>query len=336
MLILTVPAAVIASDKKEDKKVDDKSGTTTPTDKKAKRGSVFGSLFQKKNATSPNTEKTEAEASTPAKDTEVPPVSETAPKIDEPIDTKPLDAAAVTGPVDSPVEPMTEDATKNTAATPVTDTPKTEKTEKKPSFFSGLIKKVEGKKDETKEEKPAETTATHGISPATDGTTEAATDTPVFKEERPAREKRRSSLFGTLGTLKKKPEQRDEIAETTSPVNGTEAKAVNGTEAKAMNGTDTKREKSPLPNKVGGLFRRASQAMKFDTPKKTSAKEAATHATPTTDATPATTETTDTSATEGAASSASPEATESKIIGDVVPESIHAQVTIAPEVKASA
>ena len=198
------------------------------------------------------------------------------------------------------------------------------------------MKKVEGKKEETREEKPAETTTTNGIFPTTDGTTEAATETPVTKEERPAREKRRSSLFGTLGTFKKKPEQKDETADTTSPVTS----PVNGNETKGVNGTDTKREKSPLPNKVGGLFRRASQAMKFDTPKRnTAATEPTTNATPVTDPTPAT-NTNDTSATEGAAPTAAPNAapaaTDSKIIGDVVPESIHSQVTTAPEVKASA
>ena len=282
--------------------------------------------------TSPSAEKTEAEAFTPLKDTEVAPVSETAPKIDEPIDTKPLDAAAVTAPVDAAVEPTTDDATKGTTPNPATESHKLEKTEKKPNFLSGLIKKVEGKKEESHEGKPVETTTTNGISPTTDGMNEAAAETPVAKEERPAREKRRSSLFGTLGTLKKKPEQKDEAVEATSPTTGTEAKRVNG--------ADNKREKSPLPNKIGGLFRRASQAMKSDTPKKSTATESATNATPTTDTTPVEVGPMDTSATEVTGPAAGSEATDTKIVGDVVPEAIYAQtadkVATAPEVKASA
>lgn len=54
--------------------------------------------------TSPTTEKTQSEVApaVPAKDTtEAGPVSETAPKLDEPIQSKPIDTAAVTAPMDS-------------------------------------------------------------------------------------------------------------------------------------------------------------------------------------------------------------------------------------------
>ena len=307
-----MPAAVIASDKKEDKKEEkheeEKSGATTPTDKKAKRNSVFGSLFQKKNVTSPTTERTEAETANST--SEVPPVSETAPKIDEPIDTKPIDAAAVTAPANT--EAITEDATKdNTTTSPAAETPKTEK---KGGFLSGFIKKVEGKKEEPKEEKPTETTtatAEPSTTPAHDGATETPSETPVTKEERPARERRRTSLFGSLGTMKKKSETKDDTTKTTEP---------------AVNGTETKREKSPLPTKIGGLFRKPSKAVKSDAPKETATEPTAE---PTTDATTAIAE--PTPATE---TTALPEAPESKIIGDVVPEAVHAQT--APEVKASA
>lgn len=241
-------------------------------------------------------------------------MSETAPKIEEPIDTKPLDTAAVTAPATASIEPTTEEPAKEPATTPAVES-SSPKTEKKGSFLTGLIKKVEGKKEESKsEDKPAETTDTPA--PVTSESTEPAAETPANKEERPAREKRRTSLFGSLGTMKKKTEK-DESAETTDGVNG----------------TDTKREKSPLPSKIGGLFRRSSKAVKSDNSKETSTE-------PATDATPAATETKDAPATEEAKPTTAPETTESKIVGDVVPEDIHAptadKVATAPEVKASA
>ncbi len=288
-----MPAAVLSTDNKEE----DKTGATTPTEKSKKRSSVFGSIFNKKNVTSPTTEKTEAEAATPAKDTEIPPVSETAPKIEEPIATKPIDAAAVTAPTS--VEPAKEDA-------PVEPTPAPEsppKTEKKPSFLTGLIKKVEGKKEEPKEEKVVEPTApVEGATPAAVESTDGTTETPVVKEERPAREKRRTSLFGSLGTLKKKTEKKEDAAERTEDVNGTE----------------TNREKSPLPTKLGGLFRKPSKAVKSDAPTEPAAEPV--------------TETKETSAAEPVVA---PETTESKIVGDVVPADLHT-TPVAPEVKATA
>lgn len=269
---------------------------------------MFGSLFSKKNVTSPTTEKTEAEAVT-AKDAEVPPVSETAPKIDEPIDTKPLDAAAVTAPALTTGDATTEEATKEPATTPAGETTATTpKAEKKSNFLSGFIKKVEGKKDEGKEDKPVETAATNAAAPTTTETTGTVTETPATKDERP-QEKRRTSLFGGLGTLKKK----DKKEETTEP-------------SEEVNGTETKREKSPLPGKLGGLFRRPSKAAKSDSPKETTATEPTTETTPAAETTPATEEV--------------KPATDSKIVGDVVPEDMHAstadKIATAPEVKASA
>ena len=273
--------------------------------------------------TSPTAEKTETESSPVAKDTnEVPPVSENAPHIDEPIDTKPLDAAAVTAPVTHPTEPTTEETTKTTTATPATEP---QKTEKKGNFLTSFIKKAEGKKEESKEEKPAGTTTTDAT-PVTDGTTETATETPASKDERPAPEQRRSSLFGGLGNLKKKSDNKEETTKPSEEVNGTETKDA------------TKREKSPLPNKIGGLFRRASNAFKSDSHKESHKETSPTS--PATDATPATTEAKDTPATTETAPATAPETTDSKIIGDVVPEAVHAQtadkVATAPEVKASA
>ena len=320
---VTAPAAVVAAteskddDKKEEKKEDKTETASTPTDKKAKRSSVFGGLFAKKSVTSPSTEKTEAEAGA-AKDSEVPPVSETAPKIEEPIENKPIDTAEVTAPANTTTEPITAEPTKESTATEAEPTPKVEK---KSTFFGGLKNKLEGKKEEPKTEdktvdKPAETS--DATVPATDGTTETATETPAAKEERPATEKRRTSLFSGLGTQKKK--STDKKEETSEP-------------KEQVNGTETKREKSPIPSKLGGLFRKPSKAVKSTAPEKSEIPN---------DATPATTETKDTPIAEEAtpATTAAPEAPESKIVGDVVPEAIIAsspdKVATAPEVKASA
>ncbi|KIX08159.1 uncharacterized protein Z518_02815 [Rhinocladiella mackenziei CBS 650.93] len=124
------PAA--ASDKKEEKEA------PSPTEKKNKRGSVFGNLF-KKGVTSPTAEKTEKEA-TATKDADVPPVSENAPKIEEPIENKPIDAAAVTAPANSAEKPAAEEpaatsaeAAENAAAEPAAETSATTTTEERPA-----------------------------------------------------------------------------------------------------------------------------------------------------------------------------------------------------------
>jgi len=264
----------------------------------------------KKSVTSPTTEKTEKEATT----SDVPPVSETAPKLDEPIENKPIDTAAVTAPADNVETPAAASAEPAKDTTPAaTETATTPKAEKKGGIL-GFIKKTEAKlegkkehKEEAKEEQAAETIAKDPVAaaaapeptaetPATEATTESAP-----KEERPARDNtRRTSLF-----FKNK-------KETTSDTEGT---------------TETKREKSPLPGKfIGNLVRRASKAVKSE-PKEKPASEAA----------PA-----ETAAKEVPVETApaTTEATESKIVGDVVPETLTAPETATPaaaaEVKATA
>lgn len=301
------PAATVATDKKEDKE----ETTPSPVEKKTKRGSVFGSLF-KKNVTSPTTEKTEKDATT----SDVPPVSETAPKLDEPIENKPIDTAAVTAPADNVETPAAAsvEPTKDTTTPAAAETATTPKAEKKGGIL-GFIKKTEAKlegkkehKEEAKEEQAAETIAKDPVAAAAapETTTEAtATETatePATKEERPARDnQRRTSLF-----FKNK-------KETTSDAEGA---------------TETKREKSPLPGKfIGNLVRRASKAVKSESKDKPAAEAAPAEATTKevpVETTPATTE-----------------ATESKIVGDVVPETLHttsetAAPAAAPEVKATA
>ena len=113
-----------------------------------------------------------------------------------------------------------------------------------------------------------------------------------------------------------------------SPAPATETAATE--EGVVAEPKDTKREKSPLPSKLGGLFRKPSKAVKSEKPVedvKTDGTATETKATET----PAT--------TEAAATTAAPE---SKIVGDVVPDELHTTVhdavTTAPstEVKATA
>jgi hypothetical protein len=233
-------------------------------EKKTKRGSVFGGIFGKKNATATDAEKAEAEAgpAVPTKDSDIPPVSETAPKIEQPVHQAPLDTAAVVAPVDTVQTPaaVEEPVTKDKPTTP-TEATSTSKQQK---------------------EAPAAATG----------------------EERPVNPQRRSSLMERFGTQKKK-------ATKTSESDGTP--------------TEVKREKSPLPSKVVGLFRKPSKAVKpvEEKPVETNGLTNG-HSEP-----------------AAVAKDAETAPAESAIVGDVVPEDVHAatvhdQVTAAPEVKTSA
>ena len=324
-------AAVVAEDKKDDKH---ESETATPTtEKKSKRGSIFGSLFSKKDATSPTSENAEKEAgpSVPAKDAEVLPVSETAPKIDEPIANKPIDTAAVTAPIDTaqtpaavgeaPTETAKETAPAETATTP---------TKEKKSSIKGLFKKdaakLEGKKEvkkeetaekkEEKEEKAVENGSQDADAAA--ATTESPTSAeeaaaPATEEAKPT-DKRRASLFGSLGGAIRKRTQNTESTDAEATVAG------------------TKREKSPLPQRIGSLFRRPSRGVKSEEPKE--ATEASTESTPAAQTAPVSKD--ETTVTNGT----STEVPSSAVTSDVVPEALHSTfhgaATTTPEVKASA
>lgn len=315
---------IAAEEKKHDNK--EESATTTPTtEKKSKRASIFGGLFAKKDVTSPTSEKTEKDVgpSVPAKDSDVLPVSETAPKLEEPIDQKPIDTAAVTAPVDTVQTPTAVDENpKDTTAAETAGTPAKEKK----SGFKGFIKKaeavLEGKKEEkkeekvdNKEEKAAENISKDPVAAAAVDAPTATTETtaPTTEESRPAVDnKRRSSLFGGLGTIKKKNQ-----SDSTTDAEAAPAEA--------------KREKSPLPSKIGSLFRRPSRAVKPE--EKKEATTADTEATPATE----TTAKDESALTNGTTTG---EGKESAIVGDIVPDNLHSTfhdaVTTAPEVQASA
>jgi hypothetical protein len=293
-----------------------------------KRGSIFGGLFAKKDATSPTSEKAEKDdaPSVPAKDADVLPVSETAPKIEEPTANKPIDTAAVTAPMDT--AQTTAETPKETAGAETSTTPTKEKKGGLIGFIKKEAAKLESKKDvkkedtaEKKEEKVAEAVSKDPVVAATTTDSPATTEetaAPVTEDAKPT-EKRRSSLFGNLsGSVKKITHNSD----ATPDAAATEA--------------GTKREKSPLPQRFSSLFRRPSRGVKSEEAKE--AAVAGTDATPTTEATPAAVVAKDeTAVTNGTAPT---EAHDSTIVGDVVPDNmhtaIHDAVTTAPEVKASA
>jgi hypothetical protein len=299
-------AAIVTSDKKEEKE------DASPVEKKGKRGSVFGSLF-KNRITSPTTEKSDKDAMTTS---DVPPVSETAPKLEEPIENKPIDTAAVTAPVDTAATPAAEEATKEpTPAAEASTAPKTDKKGGLLGFIKKTEAKFEGKKEPKEEDKAGEAIAQDPVAAASAEPTESATTQAVATEpaaetsvpvtdERPARDgKRRTSLFFN----KKQPETSEADDSVAEP----------------------KREKSPLPGGkfIGQLVRRASKAIKSEGSKdKTPAAEPATTAT-----------STEPTATETPA--ALPEAADAKLAEpatEPVQSTPEPVATAVPEVKATA
>ncbi|EXJ58852.1 hypothetical protein A1O7_06282 [Cladophialophora yegresii CBS 114405] len=314
--VAAVPAAA-TSDKKEEKE------DASPVEKKGKRGSVFGSLF-KNRVTSPTAEKSEKEA---VATSDVPPVSETAPKLEEPIENKPIDTAAVTAPVDTAATPLAaEEATKEPTAAETTAAPKTDKKGGLLGFIKKTDTKPAGKKDvkeETKEEKAGEAIAQDPVAAASAEpaepvsahhavTTEPSTETSApATEERPVRDnKRRTSLF-----FNKK--QQPEAAEAGDTV------------------AEPKREKSPLPGGkfIGQLVRRASKAIKSDGASK--------EKTPAETAAPATASSTEAPTTTSETPAAVPDTTEPTPAAEpLAAEPFHSTpepvATTVPEVKATA
>ena len=322
-----VPAAAIATDKKTEEKTD-ASATTPVTKEHKKRGSIFGSLFPKKDLTSPTAEKTEAEVApaVPAKDNTKPVVAETAPKIEEPIINKPIDTAAVTAPVDNVIPPTATPAIETTAKEE-TITPATKSTSApNKGGFLGFIKNKTTKKEEKKEEKAAEAIASDPVAAAApaaetsstpmhnaatvDPTAAAATTTPATK---PAlKDKRRSSLFDTLKTGRKA-----EPPTTDSEVSDGEA------------------AKSPTEKESGikKLGRRLSTAIRRD-PKR-DITPGGTERTPFPEGTETKPETISKEESAAVNGTNAQTVTDSRTIGDVVPGAAIANNT-TPEVKASA
>ena len=263
------------------------------------------------------------------------PISETAPKIEEPIANRPIDTAAVTAPIDTAQTPAiaqtTSQTPKETAAAETSTTPTKEKKGGLIGFIKKEAAKLEGKKDvkkestvEKKEEKVAETVSRDPIaagaateSRATADETAAPTTTAHVTEEVKPTERRRSSLFGNLGGSTKKTTHNSE-----SPAD------VAATDA------GTKREKSPLPQRFGSLFRKSSRGVKSEETKEAIA--AGNDSMPANETTAASISKDETAITNGS----STETRGSAIGGNSVPNDLHTtvhdSVTITPEVKASA
>ena len=309
---LAASAAIAADDK-------NRHEATNDTAKKGKRGSVFGSIFGKK---SPTAEKSESEAgpSVPAKDNgDLPPVSATAPKIEEPAATQPIDAAAVTAPVDTVQTPRAEEPKKELGTTE-TGTSPTHKKEKS-GLMGTIMSKLEGKKDqkpeqkaEQKEEKaPINTTkdpvAASSETPAKTSGSAVAANSETDARPSP-REGRRSSLFGSLGTTKRK------------------NNATSDTEAANV---DTKREKSPVATKIGGLFRRPSKAVK-----PTASDAPATETAPAPIAKDEPSMTTSDALTNGTSRTETPAMAKGEQSTEAPSSTVHGSVTQAPEIQASA
>ncbi|KAF7508708.1 hypothetical protein GJ744_008955 [Endocarpon pusillum] len=238
------PAAIAASHEKKSDETKPELSTTKGTEnlekKGGKRGSIFGSFFGgRKDTTSPTAEKSPTDGAPviPNKDSEVAPVSETAPKIDEPAQSKPIDAAAVTAPVDSALAahdlPANSVHAQTTTGAP-TKSPTT------PSHKGGVMGFF--KRQDSKLEQKKEATADEPVSTATGLETSATSESPATatatSESKPTlKEKRRTSIFNSLGGKKEKSESEVTEGET---------------------------RKSPLPQKLGGLFRKPSKAVKSE------------------------------------------------------------------------
>lgn len=203
-------------------------------DKKGgKRSSFFGSFFGgRKDVTSPSAEKMENDVAP----TDVAPVSEAAPKIEKPPQNKPIDTAAVTAPVDSAIAahdtPVDSVHAQTTAGSVPSKSPST------PSHKSGVMgffKRQDSKIEQKKEAKTDESTTS-----PTALETSAVSDSPTAPTLEGPKPKRRTSIFNSLGTKKEKK----------SGEPGSETEVTEG-EAK----------KSPLPQKLGGLFRKPSKAV---------------------------------------------------------------------------
>ena len=236
---------------------------------------------------------------------------------------KPLDTAAVVAPVDTVQTPAAvEEPARDKPTTPA-ETTSTAKEQKEGGGFLGFFKKQEAKmtgkkepKSEVREDKAAEEVAKDPVAAAAvEPAAEPATETPVPVEERPVNPSRRSSVLERFNTLKKRPNKTSE----------TDAVPVEA-EAKA------KREKSPLPTRVAGLFRKPSKAVRPTEGKATAETNGLTNGHTEPAAIPEAGEI----ATETKPNGTVPEHHDSAIVGEVVPGSlVHDQVTAAPEVSTS-
>ncbi|KAJ5205989.1 hypothetical protein N7491_003388 [Penicillium cf. griseofulvum] len=276
---LTKPAVVVAAKKPEEKKVEDKKEETPvvaaeaaqeePKEEKKeektasksrsqsrKRTSIFGSLLGKKDAEEKKEETPVAEESKAVESTAEPSVEAAAPAVAETTETA-APAEVVEATAETPAE--TTEAAKEEAK----DEKKAEKKAKRTSIFGNFFQKVASPSQEKSEkeatvapaveetpvastapqlENPVEEAAVKPIEPeavtaAAEAVETPAAETPAETVSTP-KEKRRTSFFGNLGMKKEKK------ADSDNEVTDGETKAKS--------------------NKLGGLFRKPSKAVKLD------------------------------------------------------------------------
>jgi hypothetical protein len=248
------------------------------------------------------------------------PVSDTAPKIDDPIASKPIDTAAVTAPIDTAqAAEAAAETPKETGGAEASTTPSKEKKGGiNFPFFKKDVKKADAAEKEENVAEPASKEAAAAATPDSPAPKADVAAAPATEDAKPA-DKRRSSVLGTLGGSFKK------IAHN-----------ANATSDAAATDAGAKREKSPLPQRIGSLFRRPSKGVKSEESKEAAA--GATDAAPATDATPAPVSKDDeTAVTNGTAPTEAPApAAAADVVPDAGPTAAADVTTTAPEVKAPA
>ncbi|KAK2877758.1 hypothetical protein FQN49_001234 [Arthroderma sp. PD_2] len=201
----------------EEPKVEEKK-TETPI--KSKRASIFGNFFQKFPKEDQEKAKKEVAAETPA-------VSSTAPQLGDPVDastSEPIKPETVTAPAEETAD-KAEKPAEEEVTTPTSSSNK---------FLSFMKKDKSEKTEKTAVPEAVEKKVDEAVTKADESATAAADAVvPGLKE------KRRTSLFGTLGGKKdKKPE----------------------VEGEASEGEATKKTGSLA--QLGGIFRKPSKAVK--------------------------------------------------------------------------
>lgn len=204
----------------------------------AKRGSMFGSFFNKRDNASPTRERKEKDIApaVPNKDVEPAPVSATAPQLEDPMSTSSSQPAETAAPASTTIPSVT-----------------TPSSESKGGIFGFMRQKdaqhqdkKEVKAEENVEEKvekngevPAMATGTPAIAGSEAPVPSTTTNVTATPTPEATKEKRRQSFFNTISGKK---ERRTDV---TSDAEGTDA------EGRKTSG-----------NKLGGLFRKASRSTK--------------------------------------------------------------------------
>ncbi|KAJ5107917.1 hypothetical protein N7456_004592 [Penicillium angulare] len=276
--VVAIPAAKKTEEKKEETPAkEDKAEETEAKEEKAKettksrsqsrkRASIFGSILGKKDAEEKKPEETkeEAKAETTEEATPAEPTAETV--------AEPAVVAAETPAAETTETPAAEaaaapaEATEEEKKEEKTEEKKEEKKSKRASIFGNFFQKVASPSQEKSEKEataPAEETPVASSAPQLDNPVEEAAVKPIEPEtvtaaaegetaketpvESPAAEtastpkdKRRTSFFGAFGKKEKKADTSDNEATTDG-------------EKEAKKG-----------NKLGGLFRKPSKAVKLD------------------------------------------------------------------------